>query len=1100
MGIDLGEVRPYQQHVFRWCWVAVFLSVFFVCWNANADEQKVVEADAVQAGADSIPAAESNNESLSSAGAFLSEAQQNWLRQNIPVRVGVTNIPPQVFRDEQTGQLSGLCMDHLRRIETLLGVPFEIVYYNTWNAMMDATLLQISPEQRQRLEAKWVFPKMEAKTLDWRIVYGVPIGIAMLLASVLLWNVLLRRSVKSRIFELQQELTERKKAEASLVESERKLSMLMDNLQGIVFRRLNRADWPMECLGKGCLELTGYPVQEFLSRPMAWNDLIMAEDRTPVWENIQEALRSRQTYQIEYRIITHDGQLKWLWEKGSGVFDANGNIVALEGFISDISHSKNIEEKLCRQETQLASIFKASPVGIGLLSNRVFLHVNDRVCAMTGYTQEELVGRDARILYPSQEEYEYVGREKYRQIKEEGVGTVETRWRCKDSKTIDVLLSSAAIDVHNLGKGVIFNALDITEAKTATQMAITERDKAQQYLDIAGVMMVVLDAEGRIKLLNKRGCEILECTESHVRGKDWFSGFLPESARKTTQKAFCDLIVGQGDNVEYFENSVITTTGKEKLIAWHNTVIRDEKGTIIGTLSSGLDITKQKIAEQALAESEQRFRNIIESSPIGVGTYTLEPDGRLILTGANEAAETILKRDLSAVLGKTIEEAFPELVGTDRPRIYREICEHGGAYHCNNFDYPEEHRGAGGYHEIHVFQTSPGKIAVMFMDMTNRIRTQHQLELTQFAVDHAGEAVFWLGLDAKFKYVNETACRVLKYSREELLTMSVQDIDPDFPADIWPRHWQEVKEKKTVRFESHHKTKDGHIFPVEITANFLEYEGREYMWSFVCDISERKAAETAQQKLMSELQSKNEELESIVFIASHDLRSPLVNIRGFTGELEKSLAQLQNLLANEKLGESARQQLEYIFGNDIPESIGFINAGNRKMDMLLNGLLRLSRVGTSHVYPTVLDMNQLLEGIINSFRFRIRQTDIEITIDAEIPACLGDAVLINQVFNNLVDNAIKYRSPDRPANIHISAEAKDRTVVYCVKDNGIGIAPEHIDKIFEIFHRLNPDSSQTGEGLGLTIVRRLLIRQDGRVWIDSKPGVGTLVYVELPKA
>ena len=135
------------------------------------------------------------------------------------------------------------------------------------------------------------------------------------------------------------------------------------------------------------------------------------------------------------------------------------------------------------------------------------------------------------MLYPTQEEYDYVGREKYRQIKEAGVGTVETRWHRKDGKIIDVLLSSAPLDTGNWSKGVSFTALDITETKTARQMAIAERDKAQQYLDIAGVMMVVLDIEGRIKLLNKRGCEILDCTESQVRGKDWFSTFLPAVPR-----------------------------------------------------------------------------------------------------------------------------------------------------------------------------------------------------------------------------------------------------------------------------------------------------------------------------------------------------------------------------------------------------------------------------------------------------------------------------------------------------------------------------------------------------------------------------------------
>lgn len=814
-------------------------------------------------------------------------------------------------------------------------------------------------------------PSDDAETMPWYIVYGVPIGAAALMAAVLLWNVLLRRSVMARTFELRQELTERKKTEAILAQNQRRLSLILDNLQGVVYRVSLRPQWAMEFVSEGALEQTGYTVQDLLSQRVKWDDLIVPEDRTYFRRSIEEALQKRQTYQLEYRITTRQGHVKWVWDKGRGIFDEAGNAVAQEGFVLDISHRKDIEEKLRSREGQLASIFKASPVGMGLVSNRELINVNERICTMTGYTRAEMLGRDARFLYPTQEDYDYVGREKYRQIRQAGVGTIETRWRCKDGRIMDILLSSAPLDTEDWSKGISFTALDITETKTARRMAVAERDKAQQYLDIAGVMMVVLDVEGRIKLLNKRGCEILECTESRALGKEWFSVFLPESVRKNAREVFCNLIIGRGDVVEYFENLILTATGKEKLIAWHNTVIRDENGEIVGTLSSGLDITEQKAAEEAL-------------------------------------------------------------------------------------------------------------------------------QMTQFAMDHAGEAAYWMGPDAKFMYVNEAACRALKYSKDELLTMSVQDIDPYFPTDIWPRHWQEVKTKKIMRFESHHKTKDGHVFPVEITSNFLEYQGDEYIWAFVRDISERKAAETAQQKLMRELQAKNEELESIVFIASHDLRSPLVNIRGFTGELEKTLNRLEHLLADEALSQSARQQLEDMFKGDIAESMGFINAGNRKMDMLLNGLLRLSRVGTADVRPAELDMQQLFEGIINSFRFRTRRKDIEITIDQAVPPCRADAVLVNQVFTNLIENAIKYRSPHRPAEIHISGRAKNETVVYCVRDNGIGIAPEHVDKVFEIFHRLNPESDQDGEGLGLTIVHRILKRQDGQIWIESKPDAGTSVFVELP--
>jgi PAS domain S-box-containing protein len=550
------------------------------------------------------------------------------------------------------------------------------------------------------------------------------------------------------------------------------------------------------------------------------------------------------------------------------------------------------------------------------------------------------------------------------------------------------------------------------------------------------------------------------------------------------------LIIGQGHAVEYYENPVLTVTGEEKLIAWHNTVIRDEHGQIVGTLSSGLDITEQKAAEEAL----QMTQFAVDHA--GEATFWMGPDAKFMYV--NEAACRALNYSRDELLTMSVQDIDPDFPAAIWPQHWQEVKKN------RTIRFESRHQTKDG----HIF---PVEITVNFLeyqggeymwafarDISERKAAEEMLRFTQFTVDHAGEPAFWMDSTGKLTYVNDAACKTLGYTRDEMLQMSIPDLDPIFPREKWGEHWAESKEKGSWRIETQHRTKDGRLIPVEVSVNYVCYEGVEYHCSFARDISERKAAEAAQKKLMRELQAKNEELEGIVFIASHDLRSPLVNIRGFTGELEKSLSRLQDLLADEPLSSSARQQLEAMFKADIDESMGFIKAGNRKMDMLLNGLLRLSRVGTADVSPSELEMRQLFEGIVNSFRFRTRRTDIQITIDQAIPDCRADAVLVNQVFTNLIENAIKYRSPDRPAKIHISGQAKNGTVVYCVRDNGIGIAPEHIEKVFEIFHRLNPDSGQSGEGLGLTIVRRILKRQDGNIWIESEPDAGTSVYVELP--
>ena len=141
-------------------------------------------------------------------------------------------------------------------------------------------------------------------------------------------------------------------------------------------------------------------------------------------------------------------------------------------------------------------------------------------------------------------------------------------------------------------------------------------------------------------------------------------------------------------------------------------------------------------------------------------------------------------------------------------------------------------------------------------DVTDQLRLERTLRLTQFSVDRAGDAVFWLGSDSRFFYANARACRHLGYSREELLSMTVHDVDPNFPAEVWPKHWEELKQRGSLTFESQHRTKDGGLVPVEITVNYMEFEGKEYNCAFVRDITDRKQAEESLQKSHDELEDK----------------------------------------------------------------------------------------------------------------------------------------------------------------------------------------------------------------------------------------------------
>ena len=285
------------------------------------------------------------------------------------------------------------------------------------------------------------------------------------------------------------------------------------------------------------------------------------------------------------------------------------------------------------------------------------------------------------------------------------------------------------------------------------------------------------------------------------------------------------------------------------------------------------------------------------------------------------------------------------------------------------------------------------------------------------------------------------------------------------------------------------------------SANIYAEDGTTFIATIAqgADITERTHAEQERERLLKTLAAKNEELQSIVYVASHDLKSPLVNIQGFSGELSRTCEEFKAILEAESAPAALKEKLAPLMYEDVPEALRFIRAGTLKMQALLNGLLEVSRVGSAAFQIRALDMNSMMKHIIASMQYQINDSGAELTVD-DLPDCIGDADHVNQVFSNLLTNAVKYLDPERKGEIHISGRVEDGESIYCVQDNGMGIAPQHQHKVFEIFHRLDPDRYEEGEGLGLTIALRILERHEGRIWVDSEPGKGSKFFVSLPAA
>jgi signal transduction histidine kinase len=245
----------------------------------------------------------------------------------------------------------------------------------------------------------------------------------------------------------------------------------------------------------------------------------------------------------------------------------------------------------------------------------------------------------------------------------------------------------------------------------------------------------------------------------------------------------------------------------------------------------------------------------------------------------------------------------------------------------------------------------------------------------------------------------------------------------------------------------------------------------------------------------------NDEIQRFAYIVSHDLRAPLVNIVGFTSELESSTQALQRFVAHASVPETdttLADEAKTAVDEDLPEAIGFIRASTSKMDRLINAILKLSREGRRELRPEPVDLKAVFEAIAASLQHQLDTAGARIDITKTLPTLVSDRLAIEQVFGNLIDNAVKYLSADRPGLIEISGTTAGSFLTLDVTDNGRGIAVGDQERIFELFRRAGTQNT-AGEGIGLAHVRALVRRLGGDIAVTSELGRGSRFRVTLPR-
>jgi PAS domain S-box-containing protein len=368
-------------------------------------------------------------------------------------------------------------------------------------------------------------------------------------------------------------------------------------------------------------------------------------------------------------------------------------------------------------------------------------------------------------------------------------------------------------------------------------------------------------------------------------------------------------------------------------------------------------------------------------------------------------------------------------------------------------------------------------------ELTERRRAEQALRLSEEKFSKAFHAtqVLMTIEDEKNIFIdaNSAFMDVFGVERKDVIGHSASELNIFYDsADAYVLR-QMLQEKGFLKdFELRFRRRSSEVGIVLLSSEKFHVDNAEYILTSGLDITDRKLAEVEREKLINELEAKNEELERFTYTVSHDLKSPLVTINGFLGYLER---------------DAASGNLERL-KNDTYRIQDAVN----KMQRLLNELLELSRIGRMMNAPDTSSFEELVNEAVDIVHGQLEERRITVQIRSNLPAVYGDKRRLVEVLQNILDNAAKYMGTQTSPHIEIGygGDENGKSIFY-IKDNGIGIAPEYHELVFGLFNKL--DSKSEGTGVGLALVKRIIEIHGGRIWVESEAGQGSVFYFTLPK-
>lgn len=866
------------------------------------------------------------------------------------------------------------------------------------------------------------------------------------------------------------DVTTRMRMEKSLMQSEEKYRSVLEHMEE-AYSEVDLAG-NFTFFNNALIKHLGYTREELLG--MNYKVYTSPENVKQVFQAYNQVYKTGEPIKLlAIEETRKDGKQMVAEISVSPLRDETGKTIGFREVSRDISERVQITEALRRSEEKYRSILdttEESYYEVDLAGNFTFF--NEPLRRGLGYTKEELIGMNYRVYTPPEIADKVF--QAYNQVYRTGKPLTWFPMEQVSKDGTRAIIENSVLPMRNeTGEIIGFRGIGRNISKRV-QMEEALKQSEQRYRTILEDIQesyFEMDLAGNYTFFNDAQCRQLGYSREEMMGMNYRVYVPPENRREAFE--IYNRIYSTGEPAEMIDVVQIRKDGNLIFVESSAYPIKNEKNEIIGFRGVSRDVTQRVQMEEALRHSEERYRTVLED--MEEAYYELDIAGNYIFF--NDALPRLLGYTSEELMGMHYKSYVPS---EDVERVFRAF---NNVYRTGEplTAFPMERIRKDGtriFTETSGFplRNNEGEI-IGFRGVIRDITERKQAEEEYQTIIRTAMDGFWLtDMRGHFLDVNEAYCKLIGYSRDELLGMSISDIEAAEKPEHVAKRIQKIKEFGHDSFETVHRRKDGQIIDVEISVNYLPFQnGRLFV--AIRDVTEQKKAEQEKKQLEQKAQLASR-LASVGELASgvaHEINNPLTGVIGYA----------HLLLARKDISRDVRRDLE------------IINEGSQRVAGIVKKLLAFAR--QTKPEQRYVNINELIRNTLDLRAYELAASNIKVTLQLirDMPMTIADPGQLQQVFLNLIINAETEMKIARDGGrITIKTDRINNTIRITFKDTGPGIARENLETIFDPFFTTREVGQ--GTGLGLSVCHGIVTEHNGKIWAESEPGKGATFIIELP--